>query len=738
MHSQQIDLIISKLAQVLDQEINQLDLADEHALYLSYSKDDLGKYMDDLIEKGERINLAMLKNHIAQEQMPYFMENASAPLLVFLKREEGFETILIHKDARQKNLYFCFERDSYIDIEDTNSFINNLITYDTNADVNIQGEIILISVFPLQYIANDYYKDDGLFKKMTPLRRLFRLLYNERKDISYIYIYAIVIGLISLTLPLGIQATISMISGGMIFSSVIVLIFLVIIGILVGGALSITQITLVEIIQQRIFAKAAFELSFRITKIRAEALQKFYPPELMNRFFDVVTIQKSLPKIFVDILGAAIQILFGLTLMSLYHPFFLIFSLFLVTVIISIFWVSGPKGLKTSIIESKYKYKIAYWLEELARTIFAFKQAGHTNLPLQKMDRLVNNYLHYRQAHFKVLISQFISIVVFRTLVTGGLLIIGTILVVERQITLGQFVASEVIIILIVNSVEKLVINMDTIYDLLTGLDKVATITDLPIERKEGVKPRLDEYKDGLLIHTKDLCYKYPGATDYTLNGIDVEITPGENICIVGPNDSGKHTLVKVLIGTLSDYEGVITINHFSLRDLHLTSVRDVINKHLTFDEIFDGTILENITMGRTYTTYQDVIWAIENVGLNDYISSLEDGLMTHIGASGKKLSGGVEAKLLLARSVAARPKMLIVNDFSEHISKQEKLKVLSFLQEKSNGWTLIILSVSDDPLLLSSCDRILLMQQGRIAAQGDYKTLLKDDNFQEIMIKEC
>lgn len=737
MDSQQIDRIILKVANVLQQEINQLDLIDTHNLELFYTQDDLGKYIDDLIEKGERINLAMLKNHIKPVQMAYFMEQSSAPLLVFQHTAEGFETILVYKDKSQKKVFYCFEREEYIQPADETQFIEGLITYDTHADIEIQGEIVLISVFPLQYIANDYYKEDT-FKEMTPLRRLFRLLYYEKKDISYIYIYAIVIGLISLTLPLGIQATISLISGGMIFSSVIVLIFLVIVGIMVGGALQITQISMVEIIQQRVFAKAAFELSFRITKIRAEALQKHYPPELMNRFFDVVTIQKSLPKLFVDILGAGIQIVFGLTLMSLYHPFFLVFSLFLITVIISIFWISGPRGLKTSIIESKYKYKIAFWLEELARTIFAFKQAGHTNLPLQKMDKLVGNYLYYRRAHFKVLIGQFISIVIFRTLVTGGLLIIGTILVVERQITLGQFVASEVIIVLVINSLEKLVINTDTIYDLLTGLDKVATITDLPIERKDGVKPRLDEYPNGLLIQTKDLRYKYPSAKDYTLNGINIEILPGENVCIVGPNDSGKHTLVKVLIGSLSDYEGVVTINHFSLRDLHLLSIRDVISKHLTFDEIFDGTILENITMGRTNVSYQDVLWAIENVGLGDYIASLEEGLITHIGASGKKLSGGVEAKVLLARSVVSRPKLLIVNDFSEHISKQEKLKILSFLQEKTHGWTLLILSVNDDPILLSSCDKILLMQQGRIVAQGNYQSLLKDHNFQELIIKEC
>jgi ABC-type bacteriocin/lantibiotic exporter with double-glycine peptidase domain len=355
---------------------------------------------------------------------------------------------------------------------------------------------------------------------------------------------------------------------------------------------------------------------------------------------------------------------------------------------------------------------------------------------MQKMDELVNNYLFYRKSHFKVLLTQFANIVAFKTLVTGGLLIIGTILVVDRQITLGQFVASEVIIILVVGSVEKLIVSMDVIYDLLTGVDKVGYLTDIPLERTDGLRIPLDGNERGVHIAGKNLKYKYPGSNDYTLQNLDFEIQAGESVCIAGPADAGKHTLVKILLGSLDSFEGILTLNHLSIRDLDLGTVRDYINKTLDLDEIFDGTILDNITMGRSNISYKDVIWAIESVGLNDYIASLKEGLHTHIGASGKKLSGGVLTKLLLARSVASRPKLLIVNDFSEHIHKSEKLKILSFLREKANGWTLIILSVNDDPILLSSCDKIILMNEGKIAAKGSYEQLLSDKNFQNLIFK--
>ncbi|WP_080239799.1 ABC transporter transmembrane domain-containing protein [Spirosoma rigui] len=315
----------------------------------------------------------------------------------------------------------------------------------------------------------------------SPLSRLMRLLGNEKKDIGYIYLFAIVTGLISLSLPLGIQAVFNLVSGGLVFSSVYVLIGLVISGVLVAGLLLVAQTALVEVLQQRIFAKAAFEFAYRLPRIQPESFGSYYPPELMNRFFDVLTLQKGLPKLLIDLTAATVQILFGIILLSFYHPVFLAFGIFALIAIVVLVLVSGPAGLRTSLSESKDKYKVVAWLEDIARDLPSFRHRGDQVETIDQMDGLVASYLHHRQQHFGVLKRMLYYGVGFKVLVTAGLLIIGTVLVVGRDMTLGQFVAAELVIVLITGSVDKLMSGIDTVFDLLTAVEKIGSVTDLPM-----------------------------------------------------------------------------------------------------------------------------------------------------------------------------------------------------------------------------------------------------------------
>ncbi|HLL96332.1 MAG TPA: ABC transporter transmembrane domain-containing protein [Spirosoma sp.] len=319
----------------------------------------------------------------------------------------------------------------------------------------------------------------------TPTQRLFRLLDNDRKDIGYVYLYALVTGLISLSLPLGIQAVFNLVSGGLVFSSVYLLIGLVILGVLVTGMLLVGQITLVEVLQQRVFVRAAFEFTYRLPRIRPEALSDHNPPELMNRFFDVLTIQKGMPKLLIDLTAAAVQILFGIILLSAYHPVFIGFGAFTILIIYLICRLYGPGGVKTSLNESKYKYKVVAWLEEMASHLSEYSphRSGSVDLlePIDKMDDLVAGYISYRNAHFRVLKRFFYSGIAFKTLITGGLLILGTLLVVGREMSLGQFVAAELVIVLITNSVDKLTSGIDTVFDMLTAVEKIGYVTDMPL-----------------------------------------------------------------------------------------------------------------------------------------------------------------------------------------------------------------------------------------------------------------
>ena len=315
----------------------------------------------------------------------------------------------------------------------------------------------------------------------TPLRRLIRLLTTERKDIGYVYLYALVTGVISLSLPLGIQAVFNLVSGGLLFSSVYLLIGLVILGVLATGLLLIGQMTLVEILQQRVFAKAAFEFTYRLPRIQPDAFSGYYPPELMNRFFDVLTIQKGMPKLLIDLTAAVVQIVFGLLLLSAYHPVFIGFGLFTALLLLAICRIYGPSGVRTSLDESKYKYKVVAQLEDTARDLPLHRLRADSFETIDQMDHLVAKYVHYRNDHFKVLKRFFYSAVAFKTIVTGGLLILGTALLVSREMSLGQFVASELVIVLITSSVDKLMSGIDTVFDMLTAVEKIGYITDLPL-----------------------------------------------------------------------------------------------------------------------------------------------------------------------------------------------------------------------------------------------------------------
>jgi ABC-type bacteriocin/lantibiotic exporter with double-glycine peptidase domain len=680
-----------------------------------YEKEEFAEFKADMMEAGSKIRLLFLEQNLPAAELDKIIHDHKALALVF-KDNGKLAPILISLNKRE---FIAHDLDG----DDSNR-----ATWTTLADKNLyadeHGRIAAFLFYPYQSLVSEYsYEGDATPQPMSPLTRFFKMISTERKHIFYVLFYSVVVGLTGLILPVGIQNTVQLISGGVFFSSIYVLIGAVILGILFTGVLQIFQLALVEYLQRRIFTKAALEFAFRIPRIRMEAILKTYAPELVNRFFDVITIQKGLPKLLIDLSSAAIQVFFGLVLLSLYHPFFVFFSLVLVIFLCLIFWITGPAAIRSSIDESKYKYKVLQWLEELARALNSFKLAGNTDLPIRKTDNTVSNYLKYRKLHFKILLTQFSFIVVFKTAVTASLLILGTILVVDREITLGQFVAAEVIIILILNAVEKIITNMDVVYDLLTAVDKVAQITDLPLERAGGLDfPRVAN--TGYSITLKGLSYRYPGSSEYALNNIDLHVKPGEKVCIAGPGNSGKTTLTDIIAGFHTDYEGIVQVNNYSMRDLDIRHLRDSIAKNISPDNIFDGTIFENITVGSATRTVQTAMDAIRQVNLEDEINKLPGGLGTHIVSSGKGLSSSFVHKLILARCLAKTPALIILNDFFSGLKRKEKLDLLHSVISEDQHWTLV--AVSNDPLVMASCDRVVLLTDGVISAQGHFKDLLK------------
>lgn len=549
--------------------------------------------------------------------------------------------------------------------------------------------------------------------KLTPLKRLFRMLSLDKREIFVIYSYAIFNGLINLSLPLGVQAIIGFVISQEFSSSWGLLIFIVVVGVATSGIIQILQLSLTELLQRRIFTRASFEFAYRIPRFKMEAISGFYPPELMNRFFDTLNIQKGLPKMLIDVSTSVLQILFGLILLSFYHSFFVIFGMILIGLITLIFFITGPKGLKTSIYESKYKYQVAHWLEEMARVMGTFKLAGKTELPNDKMNYYVTNYLKYRKQHFNILILQFSNIVAFKTVVTGGLLILGSILVINQEINLGQFVASEIIILLVLNSSEKLILAMETIYDVLTGLEKLGQVTDIETENDDGIDLNEITQGKGISLELTGLTYTYAGNSKPTIQDIDLKVDVGEKVCITGVNQSGKSTLLSLISGLYNDYEGSIHFNGIPLGDINIMSFRSVIGDNLGLQDLFFGTLEENITVGKDDIDIEDMLWAIEQVGLGEFFKQLPKGLNTMLQPEGQGLSTSIKQKIILARTLSEKPKLIVMDHTLHGLDFEDRKHISQILTDPKASWTL--LAVTNDPLMLKTCDKIVTMEKGKV-----------------------
>jgi ABC-type bacteriocin/lantibiotic exporter with double-glycine peptidase domain len=547
-------------------------------------------------------------------------------------------------------------------------------------------------------------------KQLTPWKRFVGLLKLEKKDIFQIFYYAIFGGMVTLSLPLGIQAIINLIQGAQISTSWIVLVTLVTIGVIFSGALQLMQLRIIETIQQRIFMRASFELSYRFPKIKMNELRNNYPPELANRFFDTLTIQKGLSKILIDVPTALLQIIFALILLSFYHPFFIIFGILLLLLIYIVFKFTAQKGLETSLIESKIKYKVAHWIQEVARTVVSFKLSGNTNLALQKNDDLVSKYLEARENHFQILLLQFSQMIGFKVIVTASLLFIGGGLVLNQEMNIGQFVAAEIIILLVIQSVEKLIVGLESFYDVLTSIEKIGQVVDKELESQEGEKPI---FKEGLKLELDGVSYTVQDRQKPILHNISFTLQPNSRILVKGESGAGKSSLLRLLSGIIEPTEGNIYINNLSLASLYLNHYRTQLGLSLSDETPFEGSIRDNLVFGNKQVNDKIIFEALETVGLNQFLKEQVNGLETIIYPEGKQISYTIAKKMILARAIIKEPKIMILEDPLDQFNLSETKKIISYLTDAKRPWALIV--VSSKKSWRTQCNQIITLEKGEI-----------------------
>ena len=565
--------------------------------------------------------------------------------------------------------------------------------------------------------------DDEEAEPATPMQRLGSLLLAEKGNIGLVYAYATLVGLFSLTLPLGVQAIIGLVSGGLLLQPVVLLILFVVAGTLATGVLQVLQLAAVESIQQRIFARIALEFSIRVQRVSVERAWREDLPERMNRFFEVLTIQKSLGKLLTGTTTALLQVIFGLLLLTFYHPYFTLFGLGLALTLALILRLTGPRGLETSLMESAYKYRTVHWLEEVARAVHAFKAGGRATLALERMDGHVSGYLRYRQRHFRVLVVQAMAAIGFKTIVTGALLVLGSALVIDRQITLGQFVAAELVIVTVLAGIEKLVASLADVYDVLTSVYKLGGVTDLPLERADGLV--LPPAADGVRVRVDGLTYRYPTIERAALDAVTFDVAAGERVAIIGPDGSGQSTLLHVLAGLKPGYTGAVRFDGVTLHDLDPAALRDRMGLVLSSADIFEGTVEENITLGRHGIGPAEVLAALERVGAADAVQAMERGLSTLLTNGARGLPSTLRVRLLVARAIAGSPRLVLVDECLALVEPSARRELVAALTARGAPWTLLVVTHARE--MLEACDRVLVLQDGTQHAMRSWPQLAAD-----------
>lgn len=545
---------------------------------------------------------------------------------------------------------------------------------------------------------------------VTPIIRLRQLISLEQRDLWTVVAFSVGAGVMSLATPIAVQSLVNTIAFGALLQPLAVLVIILFASLAFNNLLIALQIYVVEMMQRRIFVRLLGDIAWRLQRVVKEAFDAQNGPELVNRFFDVITVQKAAAVLLLDGLAYGLQAAIGLLLLAFYHPFLLAFDLFLIIIILFIFFVLGQHGVSTSIEESRAKFAVAAWLEEIARNPMLFKWAGSSEFVAKFSDMVARDYLEAAKIHFNVVMKQHVGILFLHTLANTALLGLGGWMVIERQLTLGQLIAAELVVNAMLAGLSRLGKSLQNYYELMAAMDKLGYLLDLPQERVGG--PPLSHAGGPAAVSIHQLHFRHINRPFLLLDAIEANARPGERIALTGRSGSGRGTLLELLFGLRAPQSGTIRVDGFELRDLDLDSVRQEIAL-VKGIEVLEGTVLENIRMGREQIRINDIRDVLEVLHLADDVMALPDGLHTPLNYIGLPLSPEKVRRLLLARAVVGQPRLLLIHEILDTLDNTVSEKVISWILRPDAPWTAIV--ATQNKTVMNYCDRVWHIEKGKL-----------------------
>ena len=536
-----------------------------------------------------------------------------------------------------------------------------------------------------------------------PWQRLMAALRLERSDITTVIVFAAAVGILSIVTPAAIEALVNTVAFGVQLWPVIVLALVMLAFLSLSATLRAIQLYVVECLQRRVFVRTADAFADHFARAEIESFDGRNPTDVVNRFFEVASVQKALASLLVDGVGILMITIVGLLVLAFYHPYLLTFAVVMALLVFVVLFALGVGGVRTSIAESYAKFDVAAWLEELAKCPHTFRFGRGGALAHQRADELAGAYVAARRQHFRVVWRQTIFVLLLEAVAMTILLGLGGWLVINRQLTLGQLVAGELIVALVLSAISKLGKYIESFYDLQASLDKLGVLDQLPLERLGGERlPHIDSPMKVVaeLVQDKPLATPRAGHAPKRL-----DVAAGERVAVYGTSGSGKTFLLETLALLRVPREGLLEFDGLDARSLDRAATRLQL-AYLGQAETFADTVAENIRVGRSDLSATEVRRALEMVGLADEVARLPQGVATPIGSDGRPLSANAIARLSIARAIAGKPRLLLINGILDALDMRDCPELIESLFDRSAPWTLVIVTARDD--IKNRCDRAI------------------------------
>ena len=546
---------------------------------------------------------------------------------------------------------------------------------------------------------------------MSPVRRLIGILKPETNDLWVIAIFSIVVGLLTLTTPIAVEALVNTVAFGQYIQPVVVLALMVFVFLSFSSAMTALQTYVAEIIQRRLFVRLVDDLAFRIPRAEQDQLDRNNPAELANRFLEVVTIQKVVAKLLLDGLALILQTAVGMLVLAFYHPFLLGYDIVLLALIAFTLFVMGRGAINTAINESINKYQVLNWLQEIGRNSTAFKLNDGREFALSRADHLTMGYLEARRNHFRIVLRQIICSLIIYCLAASSLLGLGGWLVISGELSLGQLVAAELIVLLIVRSFAKLGSYMEDFYDLTAAVDKVGMLIDLQMEQHDRLL-ELDGEKP-IEIEFDHVSLQVEGFK--VLDDISFVVPAGRISIFEGSPKYPASYLVDVCMGIRHPTSGLMRYNGVDSREFRLDSIREQIGVARQI-QIFRGTLDENIHLNRPQVSLRDVWEVIDIVGLLPTLHRLEAGLQLELETGGFPLTRAESMRLMIARALVGKHRLVILDCSLDTLAPQDCDDLLDKLESLYEQMTILIVTQRSDlaDYLAKSRERVDLIGLGK------------------------